>query len=67
MDEQLLPCPFCGYKEPIVSKTYNEITHGRLEWDGGYIAHCPQCNIGTKAGPDPEYQKKLWNTRVEGI
>ena len=39
MDEQLLPCPFCGDKKPIVNKTYNEITHGRIKWDGGCTAY----------------------------
>ena len=60
----LLPCPFCGYKETIISKTYKRVDNNKMTWDGGYSANCPKCKIGTSSGPDPEYQRSLWNSRA---
>ena len=60
----LLPCPFCGYKEAAISKTYKRVDNSKMVWDGGYSANCPNCKIGTSSGPDPEYQRSLWNRRV---
>ena len=61
----LLPCPFCGFKEPTLTKEYRRDSQGVLKWIGGYIASCPSCRVHM-TNTFKETIMQSWNIRAGG-
>ena len=63
METKLLPCPFCGFKHPIVDK--DEITKPPEQIHISYWVYCLACACEGPWGETREEAIKKWNTRKE--
>lgn len=63
-DEDLKPCPFCGYDFPIARYDFF-IIHGTKEYEKAlpYKIVCSNCHSQTQECASIEDAKKSWNRR----
>lgn len=63
MDNNLLPCPFCGSHWTQVRYINNPFD--KKEIYGGYRGECTDCGAVTRAFKTKEEAEAAWNTRAE--
>ncbi len=65
MQNELLPCPFCGGKAQIHKRKFNFASHEPLFTDYGYAIFCTKCKCSTEYSVSADEAKETWNRRVK--